>query len=407
MALHYARPDHESIFAEHRLWAARHAAVTPTAAASFGNERSPDRKLRIGYLSPRFGAGPLAHFFLPVLHAHDRREVEIICYIVAEHSDAITERMRGLADIWRDVAWASDAELLAIIKADEVDILVDMAGHCPGNRLTLFAQRGTPVQVSWLDYDDTTGVPAVDVYLSDARLTPPGGGQMFSERVAFPWVVRAPHSHVAAVPDAGPLPCLRRGHLTFGCINRLSKIGPAVVATWSRILHGLPDARLLLQASAFASEEPKDVVRRRFMNHGIATERLDLRPFTDEATMLRAYREIDIALDPFPYNGCNTTCDALSMGVPVLTLEGTTLCGRHGVALLASCGLTSWITASTDAYVGRAMSAAADIEALSELRIELPRRFRAAPVCDAKCFTEALERLYRELWQDWCASADE
>lgn len=402
MALHYAEPDHARIFAEHQLWAARHAAASPTPMGSFRNGRSPQRKLRIGYLSPRFGRGPLAHFFLPVLRAHDRDEVEILCYMTEEHSDAITAQMRGLSGAWREVASATDAELLDIIRADGVDILVDMAGHCPGNRLTVFAQRAAPIQVSWLDYDDTTGVPAVDVYVSDAYLTPPDGRQRFTETLACPGPVRAPHGHVAVVPDAGALPFLRRGHITFGCINRLSKLGPAVVATWASILRGIPSARLLLQATAFASEEPKDVVRRRFSRHGIAADRLDLRPFTDEATMLRVYQEIDIALDPFPYNGCNTTCDALSMGVPVVTIEGTTLSGRHGFALLNSCGLTSWITDTKEAYIERALSAAANIEELTELRAQLPRRFLAAPICDAVRFTAALERTYRQLWQSWC-----
>jgi predicted O-linked N-acetylglucosamine transferase (SPINDLY family) len=407
MALHYAEPDHSAMFEEHLRWAARHAAGMAASPGSFGNARDPDRKLRVGYVSPRFGRGPLAHLFLPLLKAHDRNRVEIFCYMVSTSHDSVTEEFRSRSDAWREHAHTPDAELLQIIRDDRIDILVDTAGHCPGNRLGVFARRAAPIQISWLDYDDTTGVPAMDYYLSDARLTPPGGAQRFTETVACPAAVRVPYAHTASLPDPGPLPALARGSVTFGCINRISKIGPAVVAAWSRILERTPRSRLILQGTAFASVEPQDVVRQRFGSHGIAPERIVLRPFSDEEAMLRLYRDIDIALDPFPYNGCTSTCDALSMGVPVVTLEGTTLCGRHGFALLSACGLESWITPTVDDYVDRACGAATALREISSLRGELPTRFSKSPLCDNAAFAGAIEQLYRSVWTTWCQTIEE
>lgn len=401
MAMHYIEPDHGELLNEHRRWATRHAAAPPLPSSAFENSLEANRRLRIGYLSPRFGRGPLAHFFLPVLRAHDSQCVEVYCYMVSTERDAITDEMAGLCQVWRDVAGSTDADLVETVRRDRIDILVDLAGHCPGNRLGVFAKRAAPIQISWLDYDDTTGVPAMDYYLSDHLLTPPSGHQMFTETVLYPALVRAPHVHTSPLPQPGGLPARSLGYVTFGCINRISKLGPGVISTWAALLNRLPQSRLLLQATAFASSEPKTVISQRFASQGVDPSRLVLLPFSDEATMLRTYQRLDIALDPFPYNGCNTTCDALSMGVPVVSLEGTTLSGRHGAALLTTCGLHDWITHSTSEYVNRAYAAATDLEALAELRQSLPSRFLDSPICDGAGFTKKLERLYAELWTRW------
>lgn len=404
MAMHYVRIDPKEMLLEHQEWAKRHASFEALTPSDFLNAPDPDRKLRIGFLSPRFANGPLAHFFLPVLRALDRTRFSAFCYMVSDAHDSATGAMRALCDAWRDVHALSDVDLTEAIRNDQVDVLFDMAGHTPGNRLAVFARRAAPIQISWLDYDDTTGVPAMDYYLSDPYLTPPSGSQLFTETVIRPASVRAPHAHMIPVPPPGPLPLLSRGYVTFGCINRISKIGPEVVATWSAILRATPGARLLLQAAAFSSIEPADTLRERFASHGISRDRLDLRPFSDESAMLRVYQEIDVALDPFPYNGCNTTCDALSMGVPVVTLEGTSLCGRHGTAILAACRLREWIAQTNEAYIERACRAVADKEHLSKLRATLPDRFRQSLLCDNRGFVNRFEATIVQLWSSWCRS---
>lgn len=407
MALHYTAPDHDAIFDEHRRWAERHAGCIPASAASFPNVRDPMRRLRVGYVSPRFAHGPLGHFFLPVLRAHDRQQIEVVCYTLSEEHDHVTTEMQRLADKWRDCATCSDDELQRVIRADSIDILVDMAGHCPGHRLGVFARRSAHIQGSWLDYDDTTGIPAMDFYLSDFRLTPPGGGQRFTESVICPAPVRAPYWPTTNLPKAGELPAHARGFVTFGCMNRVSKLSAATIAAWSRILAQLPGSRLILQATAFSSQEPRSAIAKRFADHGIDSERLTFRPFSDEASMLRTYQQIDVTLDPFPYNGCNITCDSLSMGVPVITLEGSTLCGRHGFALLSACGLEDWVTRSESEYIDRAVSAARGLGELAELRRELPRRFLRSPICDGKNFSAAVEAEFRRLWTSWCDGASD
>ncbi|RPH58451.1 MAG: tetratricopeptide repeat protein, partial [Burkholderiales bacterium] len=403
MALQHEDPcDHEGLLAEHVAWADAHARCAAMPRASFKNVRDPQRRLRIGYVSPRFCGGPLAHFFLPLLEAHDRDAVHVTCYSVGDVRDESAATMRALADEWRDAAAQDDDALVDRIRRDAIDILVDLVGHCPGQRLGVFARRGAPVQFTWLDYVGTTGVPAIDYVVTDALHTPVGGPQRFTERV-----LRLPDTRLCYRPPQ-PLPALsrppaaRRGYVTFGCFNRLAKLGPDVVATWSRILARVPDARLVLKATAFEAEETRAVVRRRFERHGIDSRRLDLRPYTAEAQMMREYADLDIALDPFPYNGCTTTCDALAMGVPVVTLTGSTLPGRHGVALLTASGFPGNIAPSRDEYVELAGRLAASV-ATTPSRAEVRDRFLASPVCDAPRFARSFERLYRDAWAAWCA----
>jgi predicted O-linked N-acetylglucosamine transferase (SPINDLY family) len=403
MALnHVDPPDHELHFAEHLAWAARHANAAEMPRGAFPNQRDPRRRLKIGYVSPRFGGGPLAHLFLPLIEAHDRAAVHVTCYAVSALADETTALMRTHADEWCDAAAQDDDALVARIRADRIDILVDLVGHCPGNRLGVFARRGAPIQLTWLDYDGTTGVPAMDYIVTDAIHTPVDGSQRYTERV-----LRLPDTRICYRPTL-PLPRLEdspaaaRGYVTFGCINRLNKLGPNVLATWAQVLALVPRSRLLLKATAFAAEATRATVRLRFAQHGVAADRLDLRPYTTEAHMMQEYAEIDVALDPFPYNGCTTTCDALSMGVPVVTLEGTTLTGRHGVAFLTACGLSSNVARSRDEYVALAARTAHAGGSTGAARAALRERFLASPICDGPRFARAFECLYRDVWIAWC-----
>ncbi len=407
MALHYVEPiDPEQLLAEHVAWATRIVAGEPlqtAARTAFANPRDPARPLRVGYVSPRFCGGPLERFFLPLLEAHDCGLFHVTCYATSGVRDAATEAMRRSAAAWRNVEPYSTGELADVIRSDGIDILVDLAGHCPGHRLPVFARRAAPVQMTWMDYVDTTGVPAMDFLVSDPFHTPVAGAQRFTERVLRLPDTRLVYRPPAPMPALVPPPSLARGYVTFGCFNRLSKFGDGVIRTWSAILQRVPRARLILKSTALASDMTRELVRQRFARHGVDPAVLDLRGFSAESEMLRQYGDVDIALDPFPYNGCTTTCDALAMGVPVITLEGAVLPGRHGIALLKNCGLDDWITRTREEYVDLACAAAADTNRLARLRLELRERFLASPLTDAPRFARAFEALYRQAWAEWCA----
>jgi predicted O-linked N-acetylglucosamine transferase (SPINDLY family) len=406
MALQYRHPrDFAAVRDAHVAWAAQHAPAATMARGAFANDRTAGRRLRVGYVSPRFCAGPGERLLLPLLRAHDSRVVELFLYATSSVRDAATARMRATAAAWRDCASLSDAALATRIRDDAIDVLVDLAGHCPGQRLRTFALRAAPVQVTWFDYVDTTGIAAMDWLVTDPLHTPPGSPQRFVERLLFVPTVRFPYAPAAVSPAAAP-PCIANGHPTFGCFNRLSKFGPAVVALWSRVLQRMPAARLVLKSTAFDGASTRRDVEGRFREHGIDPKRLDLRGFSPEDAMLREYADIDVALDPFPYGGATTTCDALAMGVPVVALAGTSLAGRHAEAFLTAAGCAQWVAQSGDDYVARACALAGDAQRLALLRRELPQRFAASPVCDAPRFARELEDAWRRAWVDWCECPD-
>jgi len=409
MALHYVEPeDCEAVFREHLEWAARHAGTIVAASRSaFANTREPERRLRIGYVSPRFNAGPVAHNLLPLLRSHDHARFHITCYAVSDVHDAVTEEIRSHADAWREAASLDDAGLLALVGDDAIDILVDLSGHCPGHRLRMFAHRAAPIQMTWLDYSNTTAIGAMDYFVGDMLQTPPGTPQRFTEEVLRLPDVRLCYLPQEELPAVAPSPALRNGYVTFGCINRLSKLNPAVVAAWSGILAQVPGSRLLLKGTAYSSHEVRSAVQARFAEHGIGAERLDLRGFSDAAQMMAEYGDVDICLDPFPYNGSTTTCDALTMGVPVVSLAGQALAARAGVMYLTTCGLQEWLAADRAEYVRIACSAARDVPMLAALRTELRGRFLASPVCDAPRFARSFEALYRSAWTRWVASDEQ
>jgi predicted O-linked N-acetylglucosamine transferase (SPINDLY family) len=256
MALHYVEPeDFDAMFREHLAWAARHAAAfEPAARDSFPNRRDPERRLRIGYVSPRLAAGPVAHNLLPLLQAHDHASFHVTCYSTSTVDDEVTRLIRTHADAWRE-AWETDDEaLVRLIRDDAIDILVDLSGHCPGHRLGVFARRAAPIQMTWLDYSNTTGLATMDYFVGDPLQTPAGTPQRYTEELLRLPDVRLPYCPPKALPDVVPPPALRNGHVTFGCINRLSKSNPALVAAWSEILAAVPGSRLLLKGAAYSSE---------------------------------------------------------------------------------------------------------------------------------------------------------
>jgi len=394
----------EEIFREHVRWAERHAAPLGAAVAPHTNDRDPERRLRVGYVSPDFRGHSVAFFSEPLLAAHDRRNFEIYCYADVRIADAVTERIRRLPVQWRDLHGVADADVAELIRRDEIDILVDLAGHTTGNRLMVFARKPAPVQVTYLGYPDTTGLRTIDYRLTDRWADPPGRTEHLhtEELVRLPrgaWCYRPPENP----PEAGPLPAQSSGTVTFGCFNNLAKVTPRLIAAWAGILRRTPQARLILKSPVLVDGSTRRLVLERFRQHGVADGRVQLFGPVKREHHLSLYQWIDLALDTFPYHGTATTCEALWMGVPVVVLEGATHASRVGVSLLSSVGLTDWIVTDWEGYVELALRRASDLAGLAELRAALRARMLRASLTDAQAVTRDLEEAYRRMWRRWCA----
>ncbi len=396
----------EAVYAAHVEFGSRHEAPL-REAASLPHANIPDteRRLRIGYVSGDFRYHSVASFLEPVLAQHDRARFEVYCYSCSSSADEMTRRLQGHADCWRNIAGMSDEEAAQRIRDDRIDILVDLAGHTANNRLLTFARKPAPVQVAYLGYPNTTGLTTMDYRLTDAHADPVGCSEhLFTERL-----VRLPRVFLCYCPTEGapplvPPPVVKTGQITFGSFNALPKITPEVVACWSRIFRALPKARLILKNDSLRDETARRRYLDLFSREGIAPERLELLGWTASASgHLALYWRVDIALDPFPYNGTTTTCEALWMGAPVIALAGRTHAGRVGVSLLNSVGLDDLVADSPERYVELAVQLAQQPDRLASLRRELRERMAASPLCDAPAHIRAFETVYRTLWQQWCA----
>lgn len=387
---------------EAREWAILHAESGLPPQLRHANEGT-GRRLRIGYLSKDFARHSVAYFIEPVIARHDRSRFEIFCYSNNPKPDAVTERIEKIAEHWRDIAFVSDEEAFRQITTDSIDILVELSGHTVGNRLHLLTRKPAPVQVSYLGYPVTTGLVGIDYRIVDAITDPPGE----ADTVHTEALVRLPGGFLTYLPAQDPPavmppPAAASGHITFGSFNNPIKVNAEVVAAWARILEAVPGSRLLLKGFAFDSDAAANCFRERFAAQGINAERLDLIAWHPEVKgHLEIYGQIDIALDPFPYNGTTTTCEALWMGVPVLTLAGDRHSARVGASLLAAVGLSEFVSSSSDDYVARAVRLAADPARLAALRASLRERMQSSPLLDAEGFTRKLEAAYDTMWQGW------
>ncbi len=337
-----------------------------------------------------------------ILRDHDRQHFEVYCYSQVTVADEITGQIKSYADQWRETSFIGDEALADMIVADGIDILVDLSGHTAANRLKVFAMRPAPIQVSWIGYFHSTGLRSIDYFVTDPYSTPFDGGQLFSETPVYLPSTRFCYSPPVYAPKVMAVtPCLRNGYVTFGCFNRLSKLSDGVVAAWTRILLGVPGARLLLKASGFKEPEICERLQQRFVAAGLPIERLEFRASSVHQEMLNQYGDIDIALDPFPFNGGMTTFEALWMGVPVVTLEGDTVVSRQSTSALINIGLPELIFADIEAYVAGAIALAGDVDRLTSLRREIRPRMAKSPLCRSDQFTADLELLYRRMWQAW------
>jgi protein O-GlcNAc transferase len=385
--------------AEHDLWNRRFARRL-FAPSSFPNPPDPDRRLKIGYVSPDFRSHPVALFMLPLLENHDRERFEITCYSDA-YPDGLTRHLSGMASRWRDTRALSDTGLADLVRGERIDVLVDLALHSRGSRLLTFARKPAPVQVTYLGYASTTGLDAMDYRLSDPYLDPPGSdtGIYSEETIRLPasyWCYRP----MFDIPEPGPLPALAKGHVTFGCLNNFYKIGPAVLDAWERILSGVADSRLILHAHDGSHREK---ILARFAAAGIDRGRIEFVGAQPLAGYFQTYRRIDIALDPFPFPGATTTLDALWSGVPVVTLAGASAVSRAGVSILSNVQLGELISHDAAQYTAIATSLATDPGRLAALRASLRQRVASSRLADARSFARDIEDTFREMWRHWCA----
>lgn len=367
------------------------------------HDRAPDRRLRVGYVSPDFRHHVVSFFFEPVLQAHDRTAVEVVCYHNHAVADEVTRRLKASADLWRDIAAMPDDAVERLMLDDALDIVVDLAGHTSKNRLTVLSRRVAPVQATWLGYPNTTGLAAFDWRITDARSDPaPEADGHHTERLLRLPEVFLSYRPPAEAPEVAPPPLLERGYPTFGAYNNFAKVSDRVLGLWARILRALPDACLVMKTGALRDPAVRQRLIDRFAALGGDPSRVTLAGIIpSNREHLASYAGIDVALDAFPYHGTTTTCEALWMGVPVVTRAGDRHASRVGVTLLETVGAGELVAHSDDAYVELAVALARDPARLQRLRGALRPGMQASTLTDPTRFTRHLEAGYRAMWHDW------
>lgn len=381
----------------HRRWAARFSGPESAAETVWPNDRTTDRPLRVGLVSPDLAAHPVGLLLRGSLAGLRPEDVDLHVYNDRTAGDRVTDDLRSLGGRWRETAPLSDGGLTRLIRRDRIDVLLDMAGHTRGNRLGVFALRAAPVQASWLGYVGTTGLPTMDAVIADRHHAPPAEDGAFVERVE-----RLRGGYVCfrppEAPDVSELPCRGRGAVTFAAFHNPAKVSPSAVRLWSRVLAAVPGSRLLLKYPGMESAGTRRHLRALFAAGGVDASRLAFRGGTPHARHLRAYAEADLTLDTRPYSGGVTTCESLWMGVPVVTLPGETFAGRHSLSHLRQAGLSEFVAGSEDEFVDIAARWAADPDALAALRGALRDRLAASELCDEAAFARDLTAALRRLW---------
>jgi predicted O-linked N-acetylglucosamine transferase (SPINDLY family) len=387
----------------HRAWGRGLAERLGPQTGAHGNDRDEGRRLKIGYVSADLRAHPVAAFVEPVLANHDPERVEVTCYSTVAREDAVTARLRGHVQRWRHVAGQGDQALADLVRADEIDVLVDLSGHTGGTRVLLFARKPAPVQFTYVGYPNTTGLEAMDWRITDAYADPPG----LTEALHTEQLARLPESFLCFEPTADcppvrPVPAHADGFFTYGCFNNLIKIGPDVVRAWARILLGAPGSRLLLKNASLSLATVRARVEGLFAAHGVPSNRLQLMARVGHDAHLRLFNQVGLHLDTFPYNGTATTFEATWMGVPTLSLAGDRHAARVGVSHAMNLGLPDLVAASVDDYVERAIGFA-DTGRLAAVKTDLRERMRASPLMNHSGTTRAIEAVFRGAWRAWCS----
>jgi predicted O-linked N-acetylglucosamine transferase (SPINDLY family) len=402
--------DAMALLREQVAWDDQHGRFPQECSRPHNQDRAPDRRLRIGYVSPDFRAHAVGRNVLPLFREHDHGVVEVFCYSDVTKPDYITAQFRKYADGWRDIAGWSHARLADQVRADRIDILVDLTLHMANNRLPAFARKPAPIQVTFGGYPGGTGLRTMDYRLTDPYLDPPG----LSDAHYVERSIRLPHSFwcydVASMsmglgfePSVNPLPALASGCITFGCLSNFCKINVPVLTLWARVLSAVPSSRLLVLA-------PEGSHRQRLLDlvghHGIEPGRVEFVMGRPWLQYLEYYHRIDIGLDTFPYNGHTTSLEACRMGVPVVTRTGDTAASRAGLSLFSNLGLTGLVASGDDQFVAIAQALATDLPRLATLRAELRGRIQASPLMDAPLFARSIESAYRAMWHRACSTQE-
>ncbi|MEN6628032.1 MAG: tetratricopeptide repeat protein [Sulfuricella sp.] len=386
---------------ERKCWAEIHAASLVEKQRPHTNIPDLEHRLRIGYVSADFRQHSAATAFGAMLVKFDQTLFEIIAYSNSTKEDHYTQLFRQNVTLWRNIVGLSDDAVADMIRDDGIDILVDLSGHTAGNRLLVFARKPAPIQVSAWGYPTGTGMKALDVLFSDPVIVPPEEKLFYAEQVYYlPNVVG--FFSLEAFPAVGTLPALSAEGITFGSLNRLTKVSRETFDLWARVLAAVPGSRLMLKSAEFDDAGTRAQVSMYFTEAGIAPERLVMLGKTPWQEHMSAFNQIDIALDPFPQGGGVTTLEGLMMGVPIVTLRWPTLAGRVSTSILTTLDLTDWIAETQEQYLGIAIQKAQDLEALANLRQDLRNRCTASPIGYAALYVKAVESAYRQLWQDWC-----
>ncbi len=388
------------LFRLHAEWNDRHAAssIPPHHA----NVVDPSRRLRLGFVSPSFGMHPGGYLTVPCLEHLDRNEFEIYCYSDRLKEDQITQRIRHTSECWHSCREKSDDELFELVTRDQIDILFAMAAHIDNSRLLLFSQKPAPVQVSWTGYVGTTGLKAIDYRLADRIHVQDGDEQDYIETV-----LRLPDDYICysppeEIPAVSPPPCERNGYITFGSFNQIGKINSQVVDLWSSLLRNVANSRLMLKAMDLDDEQTCIRIRDQFSGNGIDSTRLIFSGRSPHYDFLESYNQVDISLDPFPFSSGITAIESLLMGVPIVTLPGTTFASRHCASHLLNCGLEHWVTRDQDDFLLVTQRIATDRSKLAELRATLRHQLLASPVCDGPRFARNFGQACRVMWERWC-----
>lgn len=394
----------EEIFLQHQAWARVHERISGGAVTSRACRKNLKSPMRVGYVSPDLYAHAVAHFIEPILVAHDPSRVEVFCYADLVREDETTARLRGHAHHWRDIHGMADKQVADQIRSDQIDILVDLAGHTARNRLGVFSLKPAPLQISYLGYPNTTGLSTINYRLTDAWADPPGDSDIFHTEA----LVRLPSGFLCYrppvdSPDTASLPAIRNGYITFGCFNNVAKLTQTAVKLWSEILVAVADSRLVLQSRQLADTAIQRRLYAAFASNGIGPERVSmLGTVRGTRAQLERYHEIDLCFDSFPYNGTTTTCESLWMGVPVITLAGDRHVSRVGVSLLSQLGLNDWIAGSREEYHRLAVAHASDLDVLARVRGGLRSRMQNSPLMDEVNFTRAIEGVYQDMMSQLC-----
>jgi predicted O-linked N-acetylglucosamine transferase (SPINDLY family) len=393
----------EMLFEEVKRWGKKHAAPFYHKRKPHTNDADPDRKLRIGYVSPDFKGHSCSYFLYPIYTNHDREKYEIYSYAEVHGNDIWTQTFRNLSDQWRSTISVSDDDVAEMIRADKIDVLIDLGAHTGGSRVVVLAQKPAPVQASWLGLGNSTGVETIDYFITDKHLVPEGYERLFVEQVHRLPTCTYCYYPLNRMPDVGPLPQTINGHVTFGTLSRPVRLNQGVLGAWARMMNAIPGSRLIVNTLAMSDLGLQQRFRTFFADKGISDDRLELIATRVPNDTWGSYNRIDVALDPFPHNAGLTTYEALYMGCPVVTFADRPPQGRYGASILNNIGLGELVATSIDDYVRMAVDLARDVPRLTALKTSLRERMLASPLCDGKAYTRGLEDGYRTMWRRWCA----